>query len=939
MRESLRKSGIDIVGDVPWGTHFCQFYQTKEDLMNIIVPYFKAGLENNEFCMWVMSQPSEVEKAKKALRKAVPDIDVYLEKGQIEIIPYTVWGVKEGSFDSERVLNGWVEKLNQTLENGYDGLRLGNSFRLEKKNWNDFADYEEQLDDVIGNYQMMALCAYPLNGCNATEIVDMVINHQFALVKREGKWEQTESFRRKKAEEKIRNLASIVESSNDAIITESLDGIIASWNKGAKQIYGYSAKEIIGKPISILEPSILIEETKELVELIEQGDKIHYYETLHLRKDGTRINVSLTLSPVFDTSGKLTAISIIARDITRSKKAEEKLQKSEERYRIVTEQTGQVVYEYDLRTDKRSWAGAIEEITGYSFEEFQTFGENFWIKNIHLTDTSRLDEKSLNVRKTGGRYKEELKLRRKDGTYIYIENSGIWLTDHEGQPYRALGVMKDITGAKIADIQLQKSEERYRIAAEQTGQVVFDFKLDTREVEWAGAIREVTGYGPEEFKNLDKSFWIEHLHPEDRTGLLENLMMFFKKGEKIQAEYRFRKKDGNYIYMEIRGVWLKDEEGKVYRAIGVMKDITEWKHAIEKVEASERKYRSVIQNFKGIVFQADENFIPVFLQGAIEEITGYSEEELVSRMQWKDIIHPDDLPLSLKEDEKVRSAPSTGYGEIDFRLIRKDGRIKWVHGIYQKVPGKDGEPAYYEGAIYDVTERKETEKFLANIETARKKEIHHRIKNNLQVISSLIDLQAEKFKNRECVEDSEVLKAFRESQDRVMSIALIHEELHEGIGNDTLNFSPYLERLVKNLFQTYRFGNADISLDMDLEENIFLNMDNAVPLGIIINELVSNSLKYAFTDKDNGRIQIKLCREESRECKNNRAGNNNKGLKGTGFILTVSDNGIGVPENFDLENPGGLGIQLVTTLVDQLGGELELKKDNGTEFILRFTVV
>ena len=113
MRERLRKSGIDVVGDVPWGMHFCQFYQTKEDLLDIIVPYFKAGLENNEFCLWVVSRPSEVERAKKALRRAVPDIDVYLEKGQIEIIPYTSWSVKEGSFDSVRVLNGWVEKLNQ----------------------------------------------------------------------------------------------------------------------------------------------------------------------------------------------------------------------------------------------------------------------------------------------------------------------------------------------------------------------------------------------------------------------------------------------------------------------------------------------------------------------------------------------------------------------------------------------------------------------------------------------------------------------------------------------------------------------------------------------------------------------------------------------------------------------------------------------------------
>ena len=124
MKEKLRKSGIDIIGDVPWGTHFCQFYQTKEDLMDILVPYFKAGLENNEFCIWVTSQPLEVEEAKEALRRAVPDIDVYLEKGQIEIIPYTDGYIKEGVFDSERVLNGWVEKLNQALDSGYDGMRL-----------------------------------------------------------------------------------------------------------------------------------------------------------------------------------------------------------------------------------------------------------------------------------------------------------------------------------------------------------------------------------------------------------------------------------------------------------------------------------------------------------------------------------------------------------------------------------------------------------------------------------------------------------------------------------------------------------------------------------------------------------------------------------------------------------------------------------------------
>ena len=118
---------------------------------------------------------------------------------------------------------------------------------------------------------------------------------------------------------------------------------------------------------------------------------------------------------------------------------------------------------------------------------------------------------------------------------------------------------------------------------------------------------------------------------------------------------------------------------------------------------------------------------------------------------------------------------------------------------------------------------------------------------------------------RKCVENSEVLNAFRESQDRVISISLIHEELHEGKGTDTLNFPLYLQRLVENLFRTYTLGNVDISLSMDLEENLFFDMDTAVPLGLIVNELVSNSLKYAFQGREKGIIQIKLSREENRE--------------------------------------------------------------------------
>ena len=164
-------------------------------------------------------------------------------------------------------------------------------------------------------------------------------------------------------------------------------------------------------------------------------------------------------------------------------------------------------------------------------------------------------------------------------------------------------------------------------------------------------------------------------------------------------------------------------------------------------------------------------------------------------------------------------------------------------------------------------------------------------------------------------------------------MALIHEELYKGGGFETLNFSPYIQELADTLFQTYRLGNTDISLNMDLEEKILFDMDTAIPLGIIINELVSNSLKHAFIDRDRGEIRIKLHREESIEPESESCQST-----GSSFILTISDNGVGIPENLNIEDLDSLGIQLVTSLVEQLDGELKLKRNNGTEFTIRFTV-
>ena len=357
------------------------------------------------------------------------------------------------------------------------------------------------------------------------------------------------------------------------------------------------------------------------------------------------------------------------------------------------------------------------------------------------------------------------------------------------------------------------------------------------------------------------------------------------------------------------------------------------RYSIERKKAEEK-----IQNLAKIVESSNDAIITKSLDGIItswnkgaEQIYGYSAEEIIGKpvttlIPFSRNEEMEKLVEMIKQGEKIK--------HYETSRLKKDGMIIDVSISLSPTFNASGDLVAISTIGRDITESKKAKEFLANIEIARKKEIHHRIKNNLQVISSLLDLQAENFNNREYIKDSEVLEAFRVSRDRVISIAFIHEELYEGREPDILNFSFYLEKLVKSLFQTYRLGNAKTNLKMDLEENVFFDMDIAVPLGIIINELVSNSLKHAFPGRDKGIIQIKLFSEQ--------AGNelsNKKYLtgKGTRYTIMVSDDGVGIPEKIDFENSETLGLQLVNILVDQLDGEIELKKDNGTEFTMSFS--
>lgn len=752
-----------------------------------------------------------------------------------------------------------------------------------------------------------------------------------------------EIMERRKTEKNLTNSLKFLETLLDTIpapvyYIDNNGRCLTCNNILARQVLGLEKEEIIGKTFAEVhnksQAGILLEIHKDDLELLQRGGS-DVSEKEIMCADGIKRDFLASRVTFLDEEKNVRNMVAVLLDITELRKTENKLQNNVRFLETLLDSIPSPVFQRDLNeiyvNCNESFARQImglpkAEVIGGSFREFQKRVPKELAEIYHKHDRNLLEK--------GGSNYYETKVLCADGIERDFLFHKATYQDSSGKVAGVVGVMLDITERKKAEEIFRRSEERYRIAAEQTGQIVYDFNIKTQEVDWAGAIPELT-YSFEEFQKINPETLLEHIHPDDLGGIIEKVKVFFEKGERLREEFRFRRKDGNYIYVEDRRVLLRDAEGDPYRVLGVMKDITEIKLASKKMKESEERYRSFMKNFRGIAFQGNLDFTPIMIDGSVEEITGYRGEDFMSgKVSWNQIVLPEDWQNLVNNNERLIKHPLLVI-EHEYRIRHRDGKIKWVREVVQNVSDFTGKRRILQGAVYDITKQKEAEESLKKVEEIRKKEIHHRIKNNLQVISSLLELQAERF------DEEEVLEAFRESQNRVATMAIIHEELYRSKNSETLDFSEYLQKLTSDLLHSYTVRKGDIRMELDIEE-VFFGMDTAVPLGIIINELVSNSLKHAFPQGRKGEIRIKLCRvEENGENKNISNSTNNIGAKSSvdkssQYSLVVSDNGLGFPENLDFRNTGSLGLQLVNILVEQLEGTIELQNGAGTTFKILF---
>src|SRR5712672_118697 len=504
MANEMRKTGVEVVGDMPWGTHFCLFYETKADLLETTVSYCKAGLESQEFCLWVVAEPLGVEDATRALKQAVPDFDRYFSDQCLEIVTARDWYLQDGTFDLNRVIAGWNEKLSRASARGFAGVRVtGDTAWLEKKDWKDFCEYEESLNHAVAGQRLAVLCTYPLAGCGASEILDVVRTHQFAVTKRRGSWDVIETSGHKQAKAEINRLNEELEqrvvertsqltSVNEELTREVLqrkraeEALLRSetylaeaqrvshtgsfgwsvssgnivWSEETFRIFEYDRafKPSVEGVLQRTHP----EDRAFLQERLDQAarDRNAFdFEHRLLMPSGLCKYVRVVGRPsTNDESGDFEFVGAVT-DITESKRAEESLRRSEG-----------YLAEAQRLTHTGSWACnmATREMRYSSEEHSRLYGfdpekglpsfEEI-VQRMHPEDRSRVAEIAERAARAGKDFEALFRIVVPQGMTRYVHGFGHRVINASGTPGEFVGILMDVTERRLAEA-LRDGESR-----------------------------------------------------------------------------------------------------------------------------------------------------------------------------------------------------------------------------------------------------------------------------------------------------------------------------------------------------------------------------------------------------------------------------------------------------------------------------------------------
>jgi PAS domain S-box-containing protein len=657
-------------------------------------------------------------------------------------------------------------------------------------------------------------------------------------------------------------------------------------------------------------------------------------ETLLLSSGTRRSFYRWSLAPLCDQAGSLTSLLLLAQihpagrliattpppDSARPTHPvrapqpllHDLLQASETHYRTIWSATNDAMVLSDSHGIVQEANRAYLELYGYS--EAEVIGHTFAMIFPEEQRAWAMAEYEAAFWTVPAETSFESTVERRDGSRRVVESRVTFLLA-DGQRVAMLSTIRDITVRKVMEQALGESEQRYRMLVDLAPVGIFETDVGGGCIFVNDYWQHLTGLSHAEAMQYG---WLRAVHPDDRERVLQASAATLQHGQPFDHEYRFCLPNGQINWVIVQITPIRDSKGAVKGYLGVLLDMTARRSMEDQARRHDLRYQSVIAAMgEGIVIHRQDGSIETANAAAVA-ILGLTIEQISGSAAidpgWR-AIYPDGtlFPYEL-HPAIVTLRTGTPLRDAPMGIQKPDGSITWISINAQ--PLYDATLDAIVGVVasfVDMTAYRNAQAQLQESLAEKDvllKEVHHRVKNNLQVIISLLRLQALP------LTDATIKDLFRDTQNRVQAMALVHEQLYGTHDLAHINFASYVQQLTTSVLRSYTVQHGQITLGLEVAADIVLNIDLAAPLGLILAELLSNCLKYAFPDERPGRITIRAQRSEQM------------------LSLVVQDDGIGLPPERPIAELMSLGLQLVHRLVNQLSGDLVISGPPGSRFEL-----
>ena len=723
---------------------------------------------------------------------------------------------------------------------------------------------------------------------------------------------------RKNAENTIaaekEQLAVTLRSIGDGVITTDTLGNVIIMNQVAEELCGWNQEEALGKPLATVF-NIISESTRKphenpVEKVLSTGQIIELANhTLLISRDGTERVIADSGAPIKNKDGNIIGVVLVFRDITERKLAEEVLREREAKFKSYVENAPYGVFIVNEKGHYLEVNKAACKITGYTEDELIN------LSIPKLTQEEYLEKAIIN-------FQTVVKDGFSSDEVGYVTKSGekkIWKVDAvKLSETRFLGFATDITERKQSEEELKESESRFRSIIE-ASPVPFALNDEQQNITYLNyAFIKTFGYDRSDIPTL--SDWWPKAYPdiEYRDWVAVQWQARMEESKKTGTpfkplELQIRCKDDSYRIVMVSAVPLKEKFKDNH--LVVLYDITERKQAEMQLMSEKQKIANILKGTNVGTWEWNVQTGDTVFNERWAEVIGYNLAEIspVSIETWMKFTHPDDLKQSGELLEKHFKG-ELEYYHFEARMKHKEGHWVWVLDRGKVTSWtEDGKPLMMFGTHQDITESKQAEDKIKSLLQEKElllREVHHRIKNHMNMIIGLFMLQ------EDTLTEPSAIEALQDAQSRARSMMVLYDKLYRTDGFQELPVNEYLSPLIDEVIENFS-NKHTVRIEKNLE-NLILHSEILFPLGIIVNEILTNAMKHAFKENDDGLITVNFSTQDGKS------------------RLIIQDHGVGIPDSITIEDSTGFGIQLIKLMTKQIHGKIKVERSKGTKFIIEF---